>query len=866
MLSSLFKSKSFFQSMIYFHLLSVPAILSFNVHSQTESQQTFGSNPCQYDIIVGDGPNGVIKIDTQNYLFCTEGSQGQMKVLPRPFCSSIAELILARPVQTQDQINQQLTQSLRQQGMSFTEKDNNGKNTYFDVPVNGVPMVLTKKTFNTLVKSTAPVLRAKRFLDQLFYSVDKNKFTEDFVFNEIQTYAAQTNQKLSCDKDTIKSMITSMKGSIYDLAALHHPNMKDYPFLAISGVDALISDPEDDQSAVFAEFNLGTPSGISNVRYAASALLKHDPVMAKKLHFEKLLQDQTYSLLKNTIEENARAWTGTKPGEGITVMVGPGKFNGAHPDVSSISYFSGMPLVERKDLYLDEAGNLRLLISNDPAQCALNPRVIGIYSRSEESFLLNNENSPFISPYNDHNQKTFNEIIAKDAEKYGHLKGEIFPEGVSYQWIYENSSIIGVNLDASGKPKTSVLVGDSLGQDPCSKNKNLDLIKAIVSRKLFTNVIGGRVVDDKKVFELASKCLAPMFNPEKGPIAGPPKSYTPSEFVPLLNDASDAELGGFVMKLPDGSSGKGVYILANYPEKERRDIVNELLGDEKLVQRIVVQDFVRAAAMTMPMAGKEGVERYYKPSILEEVDQEKLNHFKPAYLPQANDLRIFTMMDSQGNVKADNLSVLIRTAKPTITDLNINGDPRSNTGVGGGYGILSLVGDENNGSETTLNMSSKKIKSLAAKLLVTKVQSKTPLPLNKKMDFLKLLEQMLNVKNYIHSFLASEGELSLYPMPITNLANDLRGNMDVLGPDYSYLMDKIRVVNHETKFTKDSINLDIYEYDKNNQKSLLALKSLEESLTEALRQICHNPPTHIPGLYKIILTSPQCRNLTPPTP
>ena len=48
---------------------------------------------------------------------------------------------------------------------------------------------------------------------------------------------------------------------------------------------------------------------------------------------------------------------------------------------------------------------------------------------------------------------------------------------------------------------------DKLGVDPTRPQKeqqNPSLLKAILDRKLYTNVVGGRVVDDKKVLESLS--------------------------------------------------------------------------------------------------------------------------------------------------------------------------------------------------------------------------------------------------------------------------------------------------------------------------------------------------------------------------
>ncbi|MBF0367812.1 MAG: hypothetical protein HQK50_19750, partial [Oligoflexia bacterium] len=599
-----------------------------------------GINLSEYPLINGKtGKAAKFGISAENFLFCKDGSS-------REHCKNIADIVRGRTAKEQELINKKLTERLRDHGMSFTSKTGN-KASFFDVKVNGIPMVLNRSSFDMLVQSTATVLRSNRVLEQAFFSQDLSGATPESIKSAVK--AATGKEITDCSDKELAVMLNSMKHSIYDIKKFHAPQMAGYPFISIVGVDAMpeTSDPKK-LRPVYAEGNYGTPSGMSNIRYVISDWIKEDPAMAKEA-LPRMAKDNTYKNLRETIDSNASYWTGRS--DGISVIVGPGVHNGAHPDVASISYFSGMPFVEKSDLYIDAGGNVRLNTGASQAH----PVVTGIYSRAEESFLFNEKDIPEISPNYEEIEKIFDGIIEGDPEKYACLaeKSATLRKGVWYDWEYaydevgnkDFDKIVGVKLDEKCNPLELEGI-DKLGVDPKTPGaKPGSLADAVLGKKLYTNVVGARVVDDKKVFEISSKCLAPLFLAEgekavldngESAIAGPPKSFSAQTtagdgFLKAFQDAIESgdyeALTSFVIKEPDGSGGGGVFILANKDPEERVSVIKEKifsrlpksafdqsgrvksnLSDKELkeVNRMVVQEFVHSAAMTMPMT-KEGI-------------------------------------------------------------------------------------------------------------------------------------------------------------------------------------------------------------------------------------------------------------------
>ncbi|MBF0362029.1 MAG: hypothetical protein HQK49_13520 [Oligoflexia bacterium] len=667
---------------------------------------------------------------------------------PEKYCSQVGELLISRDPKKQVDLGNEMTNELARYNMGFLQKDEETHlyDKAFDVKVNSIPLVIKQGDFDSLVRSTGPVLRAYRTVDQIFYSGDKNKLTPKSFIEKM----GLNTKDLACSENYIQNMINSLQKTIYDIPQLHNSSMADYPFMAVAGVDTLMDNPQN-MNFTFAEFNLGTPSGISNIRYCTKIWAKKDKEMASKL-LPFMIMDKTYQTLKSTISENAKAWTGSK--DGITVMVGPGPGNGAHPDVSSISFFSGMPLVTKSDLYVDKSGNVRL----NTGRGKNHPRVTGIYSRQEESFLLNDKEIPLITPDYDVEKLTskFKTTFTNDI-RYAQLK---LKEGVWYDWEKDKEgNIIGVKFDESGNPKM-LADSDNLGVDPTNPNAVPgSLANAITSKKLYTNVVGGRVMDDKKVFEIVSRCFAPLEKYSQGdPVAHPPRSYRSDEFLSIIEkaekegpEAVKKVLQKFVIKEPDGSGGSGIHILVNDTPEKRLEVLKEY---KKHADNWVVQEFVSVAALLIPITNKKG---------------------EASIRTTGWDLRVFSMMGPDQVVKAFPHSTLLRTAKPTILEDGIGGDARSNTSAGGGYGTLAVISGDGTKPSEALDL--KKMMEGPAQDYIAASREKD---LQRYLITLKRIEALID-NNY-----------EVFDINMRVLAQKGRAVMDLMGPKFNKFLYIIR--------------------------------------------------------------------------
>ncbi len=591
----------------------------------------------------------------------------------------IVSHILERKPEDQAKLDAELREELGKREMSFSVK-NKATGRYdkiFKVPVRGMPITMSQGYYNKLVHSTAPIMRSIRELSQNIFS---NKELTPTSLG-IEALPAREQQQV----------VDIIKNSIYYEKELVHPNMKDYPFFSVVGFDAALG-KIDEVLGKFFEFNSGTPSGLSNNIQMLEVIRLKQPELYEKLR-TYLKKDTTFDILRETMEDNALAWTGNK--EGISVVIGPGIYNGAHPDVASIAHFSNMPLVRANDLYTDKAGHVRLNTQSDGKN---DPIVTGIYGRVEESFFLQDSKKGIAWKIPD----------LEDNPALGKKWGVKLDAGVAYQFMYDTKGEkIGVFKDSKGKPMLAE-AWDTIGSDPTRPNAARgSFADAIKNKQLYFSGLGGRVVDDKRLFEYASKYLAPKYADAGQLIASPPgtlraadlhgissarkkkifeaqKKYVedleawnktwnegntagappaPRIDVPELrkdeyqNFFKRPEL--YVVKAPDGSGGAGIDIMPILSKEERAAVVKKVMADvESGSYRLSIQEFA-------------------EPLLLPAAEQDTRGKWR--YGTLANDLRLFVFQDSKGNVRAGDQSFLLRVANP--------GSGSTNTSQGAGYGI-----------------------------------------------------------------------------------------------------------------------------------------------------------------------------------
>jgi uncharacterized circularly permuted ATP-grasp superfamily protein len=529
----------------------------------------------------------------------------------------------------QHQMNTAVSADLEHSEMSFQVK--NPKTGWYDkfnaVPVDTVVAPISKANFDKLVSSTQPLLVELRKLLQKIYSVP-NFTVESLGLSDLSVD----------DRNLVLKIINE---SIYFEPALRAPNMSQYPFLSVTGFDGALGDPQNPVPQ-FYELNSGTPSGLSNNIQLLNSLSYRDPKVFSIIK-NHLPMDDTFSLLKSTLESNAQAWTGQK---GIIVAISPGIYNGAHPDVAMIANYANIPLVQTSDLYTDAHGDMRL----NTGAGKVHPLVTGIYGRMEESYFLqsNDMGIPLISP-------TYHNNV-----ELGKKLGLPLRNGVIYKFIQnDKGEVVDVERDKDGKPILQD-VWCKIGSDP----NRLDappgsFAKAVLDRRLYYSAIGGRVVDDKRLFRIFAERV--MRKTGRSDLAQPVKSLARNEYAKFF---ANPDL--FVVKEPENSGGVGINFLAFMNTQDRSQVIERVRQNPDNYEIQYVNEVT-----TLPLA--------------HEVTENGITTWQNSNV--ATDARLFVYLDAAGRVHAGPNSILLRTAPL--------GSLYSNTSKGGGYGIAAVIDEEN---------------------------------------------------------------------------------------------------------------------------------------------------------------------------
>lgn len=623
--------------------------------------------------------------------------------------AAIAKVIWSRSPEVQEQLNEALTEAHANHEMSFRVKDpeTGAYDKIKKVQSYGTVVPLPEAHFQQLVESTQPVMQALRQMLRGFYG-RPNPTPKDLGLDALPA-------------DEQQRILGIMRDSIYFEPQLVDPGMKDYPFLGVAGFDAAVGNLDHPQP-VFFEYNLGTPSGLSNNIQLLEVLREKDPELFRT--FEKRLpKDETFTNLKRAIDSNAAAWTGRK--EGISVTVGPGPGNGAHPDVASIAMYSGMPLVLPSDLYQDKNGDIRL----NTGAGQQHPLVTGIYGRMEESYFLSDAKAglPLRSP--DHDNQALSKQLGVALEPWVIYRTKENAQG----------DVVDVVRDQRGQPALQELY-ESMGRDPSRPDQAPgSFLQAIKGRRLYYSGVGGRVVDDKRVFQAVSRYLAPAFAASaESPIARPPRTLDLEEYPEFY---TSPRLDRFVVKEPDKSGGSGVYLLCNLTPAQRQEVVEKV---KRAPAEYIVQEFAQPAVMTSVERTPEG---------------------QAIYGSLANDWRIFSFMDAQGQVLAGPNSLLLRAAKPYSAS--------TNTSQGAGYGIGLVLSDR----ETAAKKDS----------VLPKAKLVKYVGVGRQHDLVQFAEQLRMVIEW-----SAPGANLLRNGRATFLAELQREVMDILGRDLSPYMSLAR--------------------------------------------------------------------------
>jgi hypothetical protein len=203
-----------------------------------------------------------------------------------------------------------------------------------------------------------------------------------------------------------------------------------------------------------------------------------------------------------------------------------------------------------------------------------------------------------------------------------------------------NGRVIDVEIDEQNQKPAIQPLFSTVDQS------NHTLAEAVVQRKVYVSNLGGRVIDDKRIFHLISKGLAPVYSATARP--------------PGIIDHRDDYLSGtddhhYVVKEPNKSGGDGIYLLAQLSAEERRVIKSRVAEhpDDFIVQRF--------ANLTSTLSiSSDG-----------------------AYRPRIVDWGVFVFFDSDGEVRSSARAILPRVAN--------DGSVSTNTSQGAGYGLAVIT-------------------------------------------------------------------------------------------------------------------------------------------------------------------------------
>lgn len=629
------------------------------------------------------------------------------------YLGRFSEKFINSGVEKNNAVFQEITTKHAEYEMNFMIKNpsTGAYDKVFEVPFRGyVPVPYNQ--FEKITSSTEPFMVAFRDTLQKVYSSN----------GEIDVNALDLSYLSKDSQEIFKRVIEE---SIYFEPKLVSSKMRDYPFSPVVGFDFAIDDVNNIRPIAY-EANGSTPSGLSNNIQLKSIFADADGELFETIR-NKIVTNNPFMALKKTIDSNARKWT--KSTEGISVVIGPGSFNAAHPDVAAIAEFSGMPLVKVEDLYIDNEGWVRLNVNKGTR----NPKVTGVYSRVDESFLIqsNKLQIPIRDP---HFYVETNKMLSK---KYGiNLEPHI-----GYAYTYdENWNVVGLEFNKDGSPKL-LETFYKLGKDPTrlESTNSSDLAKALMDGKIYISNIGGRTLDDKRIFQMISDEIAPKFNPNKSEIVGPPKSLRVSDFEEFYNTPL-TDMGKYVVKVPDESGGQGVYILVNEPMDVRQRVLDMVKSNP---QYYTIQEFANQSLVNT--VGKD-------------------NSGNLAFETTAMDARYYSMLDGEGKLVVDPDAFLARVAKPKSGS--------TNTSQGAGYGQFLVV---------------KEGQKRAKKNILPQVKDQRFIGVSRQQD---LREYAKNL-NFLMNLSASEKN-NIDTYIVENLINTHRDLIDIIGRPLSPYIKKFR--------------------------------------------------------------------------
>lgn len=506
---------------------------------------------------------GNSEVKVSNYLF-----SGKQLRKAYQHAEPVVQRILGEEVRTHYKESKKLTQFLKNRDLTFSKKMPNGQYKEFVVPCTTTVIPLQKSLFNEVEVAAQKLMVALRKVLQDIYGSKSLKQSEFIT---------------SLPANVRKNFIDAIKTSPSYFPQLHHPNMREYPFLDNVGLDLvlvedylqksnsfpeLISKNKDDELPGLPfrilEINAGSPSGASNNMNILEGLHKINPNILNSLG--KLHPNDHFQVLGETYKSLGENWTGIK--DGVQILLPPGGQNGASPEIHQLAAYSGLIYTDPDQLYQDKEGYIRLRTVGE------NPIVTAIYSRvNADSALFDPKKKIFLR-----DPDTGEPIYFRDALKL------------------DKNGQATIVTDANGRP----LPLQSAYKIPGAAD-------AIISKKLYMGGLN-RIVDNKIILATLTHYAPKFYNNElkrlgidsKGPKILPPQTLPPTrESVETICANPDE----WVVKAPSLAGGQGVYILKTLP-KDKKEEVLEMIQEKP--QDFAYQQLVKIARIPVAVSRKDG--------------------------------------------------------------------------------------------------------------------------------------------------------------------------------------------------------------------------------------------------------------------
>ena len=505
---------------------------------------------------------GQSEVKVSNYLFSGKKLRTSYQHT-RPITSKLLE----REIVDHYDESRKLTKFLKNRDLTFSKKTQSGEYKTFTVPCTTTVVPMQKSLFNEVENASQKLMIALRKVIQDIYgskSIEASSFVKALP-------------------DGVREIfIDAIKSSSNYFPQLHHPNMKDYPFLDNVGLDLVLVEDYIEKSKEFPqmikrkdqdnlpglpfrilEINAGSPSGASNNMNVLQGLYEQAPEMLDALG--NVMPNDHFKILGETYKSLGEAWTGNT--EGVQILPPPGGQNGAAPEIHQLAAYSGLLYTDANQLYQDKQGHIRLRTVDKE-----NPIVTAIYSRvNADSALFDLKKKLILKDPDSAEPLYLRDNLIKDEEDEGRIitdeKGRPIPQQSDY-------AIPGV-------------------------------IDAIINRKIYMGGLN-RILDNKIILAtlthyapkfFAKDIKAHGFNTKTAKIL-PPQTLPPTiKSVEIILQNPDE----WVVKSPSLAGGEGVYILKTLPQAKKQEVLEEI---QKNPTKYAYQQLVRIARIPVAVQRK----------------------------------------------------------------------------------------------------------------------------------------------------------------------------------------------------------------------------------------------------------------------